>query len=355
VIATATELVTRRLDTGAVVHRVPLAEPLEIDLPAPVVQLYASPDGRRALAWHMSGRPRAVIQDLASGARPWVSETNVALSNPGSLLPSTDLSRVLAISYPRDRESTLRVIDTTTGRVLRTLSGPAVFDASLSADGTLCAVRWFAASAPIVIWNEAGAQIALDTPDEATQVRFARSGHRVLVSGRGFGRIVDADTRRTIADLRGVTDTLEDGRFSADGRLIATWSLGRSAVLWDADSGALRMVVNGVARGGFAISSDGRRFATVGDDGAIRIWDIATARLLEVLHGDGPAAGDLDLNAGELQWSADGTRLIAGSMHTPSVSIWDVHLEHRTPAEISALVPPSLVAKLVDPLLATDR
>jgi WD40 repeat protein len=114
------------------------------------------------------------------------------------------------------------------------------------------------------------------------------------------------------------------------------------------------MVVNGVARGAFAISGDGGRFATGGDDGAIRIWDIATTRLLEVLHGDGPAAGDPHWNAGELRWSADGTRLIAGSMHTASMAIWDVHLEQRPAAEIVALAP-SQASRLVDQLLAPGR
>jgi WD40 repeat protein len=383
VIATATEVVTRRLDTGAVVKRIPFAWPPDIDPPEPPILVYPSSDGQRALVnflcfpttghaqYPCNMERRAAIYDLVSGARSWMSETAVAAKDLTTLLTSADLRRVLAITYPTVWDSTLRLIDTTTGHVLRTLSGPGVFAAALSADGELCALSRYTRSGnvPTVVWNAADALVPMDTSDKVEDFQFAPSGHRLLAYGRDLGRVLDADTGRAIADLRGARDTIHQARFSTDGRLIATWSDGRAAALWDADSGAQRMIVNGVEQSAFAISPDGKRFATGAGDGTIRIWDVETKRLVEVLHGDGSApeaprwtsggltwnTEDRNWNAAELGWNADGTRLIAGSMHIPSVSIWDVHLEQRSPGEISALLPPSLAAQLLDPLLAPGR
>jgi len=36
------------------------------------------------------------------------------------------------------------------------------------------------------------------------------------------------------------------------------------------------------------ISSDGRRLASCGDDGAVKVWDLASGELLRTLRGDRP-------------------------------------------------------------------
>jgi WD40 repeat protein len=201
-------------------------------------------------------------------------------------------------------------------------------------------------SEPVVLRVATGERIAVarfEHPPE--QVRFDPSGHRLIWFGPLVARVTDADTGRTLADLHGPGAEVAEVRFDRAGDRVATWATDRSATLWNADTGAALVSVNGVAMDALAVTGDGLRLATGGDDGSIRIWDAATGRLLEVLHGDGPAAG-------ELRWSADGTRLIAESARTRSVSIWDVHLEQRSPREISELMPPSLAAGLVEQLLA---
>jgi len=77
-----------------------------------------------------------------------------------------------------------------------------------------------------------------------------------------------------------------------------------------------------------AITQDGSRIATGSDDGTVRIWD-ATGRLLEQIHGHRRAITALD-------FTRDGTRLIAQGAEEET-TIWDVHLEQRSPAEIFAL------------------
>jgi WD40 repeat protein len=107
--------------------------------------------------------------------------------------------------------------------------------------------------------------------------------------------------------------------FSSDGRRLAraTWREGRVTV-WDVNTwekiGSWR--AHESEANSVAFSRDGRILATSGNDGAVRLWDIATQRqLAEVRH---------QAKAGQLAFSPDGATLATTWSEAQLIKLWDV-------------------------------
>lgn len=73
-------------------------------------------------------------------------------------------------------------------------------------------------------------------------------------------------------------------------------------------------------RGSFfcqAISPDGKLFATGGLDGTVRVWEVATGKLVRALIGHNSYVYSLD-------WSPDGRSLVSGGAFDATARLWDV-------------------------------
>jgi WD40 repeat protein len=112
---------------------------------------------------------------------------------------------------------------------------------------------------------------------------------------------------------------------SPNGKLLATnaeWANQRESNLriWDAATGKelyrLEQPLGQAAA--MAFSADGRLLACTGQDGAIRLWEMATGQLLRQLKGNSPITC--------LLFSPDGKRLASGGADT-AVLIWKVEAE----------------------------
>jgi uncharacterized protein YjbI with pentapeptide repeats len=139
-------------------------------------------------------------------------------------------------------------------------------------------------SRPIVA--QRAAQLVAVTAGAAAVTAFGFSPDgRFIVSGANDGtlRVWNADTGKRLQTLAAHTQPVALCRFTADGRQIL--SAARTGVLkvWDAESGELQGTQPRPARSAGddrSISTDGRRTASVSDDGALNVSDAATATCL---------------------------------------------------------------------------
>jgi WD40 repeat protein len=184
-----------------------------------------------------------------------------------------------------------------------------------------------------------------EQPGEATALAFSPDG-ALLAVGLADGTVTLRDTRswRVVSNLgksarRTTVTSLAFGRdyllpvvdTNAQPRwLLAVGYEGAQVIVWDIARDEQRATLRGSQYGvsGLAFSPDGAMLAS-GGRYAVRLWDVATERLLLALPGhaeDGTNGVPTVEYVGGLAFSPDGTRLgIAGGR---TISLWELNL-HR--------------------------
>ena len=271
---------------------------------------------------------------------------------------------------------------------LRDGPGAAVNSIELSADGARLLATMGGSS--FTVWDtlngRALATLAERVPPGGFPAGMLRGsihpdGSRVVVAGTGRNATVwDLDKKAPVHSLVHNTHGVSLAQYSPDGSAIVTADL-RRLYVWEAATG--KALVSADAQGGFvdavAFSRDGRRLASLDDQGSIKLWDASTLRLLATLrdvgkravslafrsdgaflvtaHSDGSvkfwdgASGmlvySLDAAAPEdsarspwglraVAFTADGAWLIAASGDI--ADFWDAREETRNPAQVAAFV-----------------
>ncbi len=177
----------------------------------------------------------------------------------------------------------------------------------------------------IRIWDAAtGRIIRAQAAGEFIQAVAFHPDGRQIASG-GSSRVVtlwDAATGQPIRRLAGHTWSIFEVAYSPDGKTLASSSTDGTVRLWDlaAADGASRVLADhrsGVS-GDLAFSPDGKTlFSAGGGEPTIRVWDVATARLIRPLKADG-----VDIR-GSLAVRSDG-RILASGDSDGTITIWDV-------------------------------
>ncbi len=223
------------------------------------------------------------------------------------------------------RDSTIRMWDVVTGKVVRTLQGHTdsvtcvVFHpdgrqlASASEDGT------------IKLWDAASGRERLTLKGHAGEVlwiRFSPDG-RYLASASLEGpiKLWDAASGQERLTLKGHSGEVWSVAFSPDGRQLASAGGDETIKLWDVATGRERLTLKGHNGGvrSVAFSPEGKRLVSAGEDRSLRLWSVESGEELMTLRGH------LD-EVAHAVFSPDGSRLASASFDG-TVKLWDATLD----------------------------
>ena len=195
-------------------------------------------------------------------------------------------------------------------------------------------------------WRADGTMLATAGDDKARLWRTPAEAERLEREGGGGGEAGKDPHRAREGGFERVQKLEGHGgrgvkccAWNADGTLLATGSMDKTARIWRAGGGAQAVeeskVLVGHAAGVecLAWSPDGTMLATAGSDGQIRVWQVESGECLQTL---GESVSDQPGHLGgvlALAWSPDGGRLASGSLDA-AARLWvreeggDFALEH---------------------------
>jgi WD40 repeat protein len=161
-------------------------------------------------------------------------------------------------------------------------------------------------------------------------VAFSPDGKQLLSARDLLLRLWDVKTGKELRRFAGHTSPVTTGAtFSPDGQRILSggwddsggWKADNTVRLWDVASGKELRCCKGHTKGvrSVAISADGKRALSGGNDATLRLWDLETSKeLLCLQHGHADRVASVALSA-DGRWALSG-----GGKNDPTVRLWDI-------------------------------
>ncbi len=289
-----------------------------------------SPDGK-TLASAGGGQPTIRTWDVATGRlirtidddviRAGASFAGQRQTSGGSMKPvaySPD-GKILASGA---EDGTIRFRDAATGRLDLTLRDPhnlnAITSVEFSPDGKLVASASYFGQAASV-WDVSTAYLLRTTKLHTiniSDIAFAPDNvHLACGCSEGDIRILDV-TRDQEARSLSENNAALGVAFGPEGSFLATALKDRTVTIRELATGQVIRTLRGhtgLVRS-VALRKDGDRAASSGDDGTVRVWDVATGKELHTLRHTAPVFS--------VAFSPDG-KLIASASDDKTVKLWD--------------------------------
>ncbi|BAZ46552.1 WD-40 repeat protein [Chondrocystis sp. NIES-4102] len=125
-------------------------------------------------------------------------------------------------------------------------------------------------------------------------------------------------TQKLIRTIAGHNDSINQIKYSPDGKLIASVSWERNIKIWNAETGQLINTLRGNNEGinTIAFTPDGQTLVSGGEDRNIKIWNVATGQLINTLTGHTDSIKTVTI-------SPDG-KMIATAGYDKTIKIWSI-------------------------------
>jgi WD40 repeat protein len=302
--------------------------PSSIGLNTPLVTARFSPDSTRIATGGNNSEVRVWDVGEPFGAyrlQGHHAEVNgVAFSRDGKVLASG------AGHWAAGGDSRVLLWDSATREILRVLDGHVapVFTMAFHPNGL-----WLTSSGVdcrVITWNIQTGDIVREflSEDDRNGVRaiaYDPTGKLLITGGwngddsLGSSAVIwDAETGARLHVLKPHGGALDDVAWSRDGSLVATACRDGVLRVWDPATGALKRELVGDDSWVYGVAFDpgGPRIASAHASGAIYVWDRTTGRQLQHLNGH-------TIRVNKLTYSPDGSRL--ASCDNMGVNVWNSH------------------------------
>ena len=271
-----------------------------IPLPFEKVSLLdVSPDGR-SIAASGAERNGDSVFDVAGVWDPATGEERFLVRHYGNGQDAFDINDVAFSSDGKylvtaGWDGSASIFDRS-GNVVRVLGGyeseAGLAKARFSADGRLVATVVYGNDSLVTdpglnrveVWGREDGSLIRRIPTVFRGVLDVDPSHSriVMLDQQGRAEILDAESARQVAVLAGRLGDLNDITFSADGSLVATAGSDGTVRLFEADTGAQRLVLPGACGvSDVAFSADGTKLASASPCDGVRIWALDIDDLLQ--------------------------------------------------------------------------
>jgi WD40 repeat protein len=278
-----------------------------------------SPDGKRLVAGSKDG---AVVKSWDTDTGRELFSTDIDLTGEGQVTLSPDCKMLATAGKAAGKTGgIIKLWDIATGRVLAALNGDSVCVA-FSPDRKILASG--ERDGTVRLWDiSTGNKVSSFKahPLAVTTIRFSHDGKRLVSGGWDLAlKLWDVATGRELETLKGHAARLTCVDFSSDDKLLASGSF-ESLRLWDLIKGKELATLQQSATYPVTFSPDGKRLASGDNNGAVKLWEVATRQELLTLKGH-------TRSIYSLAFSPDGKRLVSGS-EDGTVKLWDPSAESQ--------------------------
>jgi WD40 repeat protein len=156
--------------------------------------------------------------------------------------------------------------------------------------------------------------------EPVTEIVFAPDGKTIAATIRdGTVRLCETATGKELQSFKESKTEFSNPAFSGDGKLLGMLGAKSRLYLWDTATGKLRNRIGSSESeiSCFSCAPDGKTMATVESDSVIRLRDVATGGILRSLRGHKGAIGGV-------AFSPDSKRLASACWGDDSVRLWDI-------------------------------